>query len=320
MENMHVPSSETMDTQPCVVHEHMRLSLCCQSVQLHEQGVRFRTMTVTQFKKKPRQEALMVLCQRIIENFVTLKATVELCVRMHLAGMRIGSDLIPVINHPDLNLDFYQLPMQDEMLHAIQQAKTCMQQSGLRFSAHPSEYVSLTSDNPQVIANSIRDLTAHAFIFELLELPESYKAPFNIHIRKDGDADMIHANVVRSLMQCPVSVRKRLVFENNDNRKGVWHVHNLVKYFHAREGIPITFDTLHHKMLPGHLSEQQAFLLAHATWPIMPIFHYSEGIGDSRKHADYACHAPPHHGKPVVWEVELKAKDRAIQGIMNMQS
>jgi UV DNA damage endonuclease len=239
---------------------------------------------------------------------------------MRLAGLRIGSDLIPVINHPDLNLDFDKLPMQHEMMHAIGEAKQAMKCSGLRFSAHPSEFISLTSDNPKVVANSIRDLIAHALVFELLDLPESYEAPLNIHIRKDGDPEMIYQNVVRSLKQCPANVTKRLVFENNDNKKGVWSISNLIKYFHARDGIPITFDNLHHKMLPGDLSESEAFHLAHGTWPVMPIFHYSEGIGDTRKHADYACHVPPDYGKPVVWEVELKAKDRAINKIMGMIS
>jgi len=292
----------------------MRLSLCCQSNVLNDKGVKFRMMTVTQFKKKPLNESLNVLCRRIVENFQTLKATVELCKNMNLAGMRIGSDLIPVINHPDLNLDFYKLPMQDEMMHAIGEAKLAMKQSGLRFSAHPSEFISLTSNNPKVIANSIRDLIAHALVFELLDLPESYEAPLNIHIRKDGDPEMIYQNVVRSLKQCPASVTKRLVFENNDNKKGVWSVKNLINYFHVREGVPITYDNLHHEMLSDGLTHRQAFEAAYATWTgYMPIFHYSEGINGTRKHADYAQQLPPDYGLPVVWEVELKAKDRAIK-------
>jgi len=292
----------------------MKLSLCCQSNVLNDKGVKFRTMTVTQFKKKLLHESLDVLCHRIIENFETLKATVELCQSMRLAGMRIGSDLIPVINHPDLNLDFDKLPMQQEMMHAINAAKTCMQQSGLRFSAHPSEFISLTSDNPKVVANSIRDLIAHALVFELLDLPESYEAPLNIHIRKDGDPEMIYQNVVRSLKQCPASVTKRLVFENNDNKKGVWSVKKLITYFHVREGIPITYDNLHHEMLSDGLTHRQAFEAAYATWiGYMPIFHYSEGINGTRKHADYAQNVPPDYGLPVVWEVELKAKDKAIK-------
>jgi len=274
-------------------------------------------MTVTQFKKKPLHESLDVLCHRIIENFVTLKTTVELCKSMRLAGLRIGSDLIPVINHPDLNLDFYKLPMQDEMMHAIGEAKQAMKCSGLRFSAHPSEFISLTSDNPKVVANSIRDLIAHALVFELLDLPETHEAPLNIHIRKDGDPELIYQNVVRSLKQCPACVTKRLVFENNDNKKGVWSVKNLVTYFHAREGVPITYDNLHHEMLSDGLTHRQAFEMAHATWSgVVPIFHYSEGIDGTRKHADYAQSLPADYGMPVVWEVELKAKDKAIKRMM----
>jgi len=254
------------------------------------------------------------LCERIVINFQTLKSTVELCRNMNLAGMRIGSDLIPVINHPDLNLDFYSLPMQDEMMHAINEAKVAMKMSGLRFSAHPSEFISLTSDNPKVIANSIRDLIAHAFVFELLDLPESHEVPLNIHIRKDGDPELIYHNVMQSLKQCPSCVTKRLVFENNDNKKGIWCIKNLINYFHIRAGIPITYDNLHHEMLPGGLTHQQAFEAAYATWRgTMPIFHYSEGINGTRKHADYATNLPADYGLPVVWEVELKAKDRAIE-------
>lgn len=293
----------------------MNLSLCCQSNILNEKDIKFRLMTVTQFKKMPREVALQLLCERIINNFVTLKLTVQHCSKLHLQGLRIGSDLIPVINHPDLNINFKDLPLHDEIMHAIAETKTVMQQSGLRFSAHPSEFISLTNENPQVIANSIRDLIAHALTFELLELPESYEAPFNIHIRKDGDAETICATVLKSLSLCPVSVRKRLVFENNDNRNGVWSVKNLVHYFHGRAGVPVTYDTLHHEMLPDGQSAAQAFHAAYDTWPatVMPIFHYSEGIADTRKHADYAVNLPVDYKRPVLWEVELKAKDRAIK-------
>ena len=296
----------------------MQLSLCCQSMQLHESGTRFRTMTVTQFKKKPLNESLNVLCQRIIENFNTLTCTVNLCKDLGLAGLRIGSDLIPVINHPDLSLDFYKLPMQQEMLSSINLAKQAMQSSGLRFSAHPSEFISLTSDNPKIVANSIRDLVAHALVFELLGLPESHEAPLNIHIRKDGDPEIIYKNVTKALSQCPPSVTKRLVFENNDNRNGTWSVKRLVSIFYERQGIPITYDNLHHEMMGDGLSHEQAFKMAYKTWGSqVPIFHYSEGINGTRKHADYAKSLPPDYGMPVVWEVELKQKDLAIKRMLS---
>jgi UV DNA damage repair endonuclease len=72
-------------------------------------------------------------------------------------------------------------------------------------------------------------------------------------------------------------------------------------------------------MLSDGLTHRQAFEAAYATWHgAMPIFHYSEGINGTRKHADYAQQLPPDYDMPVVWEVELKAKDKAIKRMMKM--
>jgi hypothetical protein len=65
-------------------------------------------------------------------------------------------------------------------------------------------------------------------------------------------------------------------------------------------------------MLPGDLSEQEAFELAYSTWPTTPLFHYSEGIGNTRNHADFATALPNSYGRNVYHDVELKGKDWAI--------
>jgi len=57
--------------------------------------------------------------------------------------------------------------------------------------------------------------------------------------------------------------------------------------------------------------------MAHSTWNTTPVFHYSEGIDGTRKHADYALHSPPDYDKEVFWDVELKAKDLAIFKMLN---
>ena len=113
------------------------------------------------------------------------------------------------------------------------------------------------------------------------------------------------------------SVKSRLVLENNDNVKGVWSVENLIKYFPE---FPITFDTLHHKMLPGNLSEEQAFNAAYDTWKFEPIFHYSEGKDNTRAHKDMADNLPPNYGRNVIWDVELKGKDYAILEMINRRN
>jgi hypothetical protein len=64
------------------------------------------------------------------------------------------------------------------------------------------------------------------------------------------------------------------------------------------------------------MPHQDAFELAYSTWPCRPVFHYSEGIDNTRKHADYAQHLPTDYGKQVDYEVELKMKDLAIEKMM----
>ena len=91
----------------------------------------------------------------------------------------------------------------------------------------------------------------------------------------------------------------------------VWSIKNLHTYFYQTNGIPVTFDTLHHKILPDNLTEEEAFNLAYETWNTMPIFHYSEGKNNTRAHEHMAQFLPPTY-KEVYWDVELKNKDYAI--------
>lgn len=50
---------------------------------------------------------------------------------------------------------------------------------------------------------------------------------------------------------------------------------------------------------------------------VIPLFHFSEGINNTRKHADYATALPNDYGLPVYWDVELKAKGLAIKEILS---
>jgi hypothetical protein len=189
--------------------------------------------------------------------------------------------------------------------------KKAIKETGIKVSAHPSEYITLTSEDPKAINNSIRDLESHADIFDRLELPQSYEAPLNIHVRKDGNPDDIANRFFTNFNKLSDSIRKRLVLENNDNANGTWSIENLHHYYYKTSGIPITFDILHHKILPGNLTEEEAFNLAYDTWNTTPIFHYSEGKNNTRAHEHMAQFLPPTY-KDVYWDVELKNKDYAI--------
>jgi hypothetical protein len=56
--------------------------------------------------------------------------------------------------------------------------------------------------------------------------------------------------------------------------------------------------------------------MAYSTWSTIPLFHYSEGVNGTRKHADYANLLPEDYGKEVFWDVEVKMKDYAISQML----
>lgn len=290
----------------------MRLSLCCISNELAERGIKFQTMTYARFSALPKPEAMSILSKRILNNFKVTHETIKHCIATGIAGYRLSSSITPLLNHPDMMLSITDLPNVDEIFDEIDKTANTIANSNIRISAHPSEYISLTSLEDRVINNSILDLEMHAMIFDLLRLPNDYRSPLNIHCRKDGNVEEISSRFMSNFARLSKSVRNRLVLENNDNAKGVWSVKRLHDIFHMRHGIPVTFDNLHHKMLPGDLSEQEAFELAYSTWPTTPLFHYSEGIGNTRNHADFATTLPNSYGRNVYHDVELKGKDWAI--------
>ncbi len=293
----------------------MNLSLCCISNILAEQGHKFRTMTFKSFSSKERSESLEKLSGIIINNFQVSERIVRHCKDNNIMGYRLSSDLCPVIKHPDVMLALEDLPNYNVINESIKDLSNTIKETGIRVSAHPSEYITLTSDDDVKVQHSIIDLELHAEIFDRLNLSQSYYNPLNIHIRKEGDAEDLSLTFIKNFERLSESVKKRLVLENNDTGN-TWTVKNLKKYFYETYGIPITFDNLHHEMLNHDVSHMDAFYDAYSTWNCTPIFHYSEGKNGTRAHSDMALGIPENYNKDVLFDVELKNKDYAILDII----
>ena len=293
----------------------MNLSLCCISNILAEQGHKFRTMTFKSFSSKDRSESLEKLSGIVINNFNTSEKIVRHCAASGIKGYRLSSDLCPVIKHPDVMLGLEDLPNYSDIEQSIKELSNAIKETGIRVSAHPSEYITLTSDDPIKVQHSIIDLELHAEIFERLELERSFYNPLNIHIRKEGEAKDLSDTFMSNYNMLSDSVKKRLVLENNDTGN-TWTVNNLIKYFFEPHGIPVTFDNLHHEMLNHDVSHKDAFYAALSTWPVIPIFHYSEGKNGTRAHRDMAENLPVNYNEDVLFDVELKNKDYAILDIL----
>ena len=293
----------------------MNLSLCCISNILAEQGYKFRTMTYKSFSSKDKTESLEKLSEIIINNFSVTREIINHCAANNIKGYRLSSDLCPVIKHPSVMLELEDLPNYKLIEEEINNVSAAIKETGIRVSAHPSEYITLTSEDPIKVNHSLIDLEFHAEIFERLNLSKSYYNPLNIHVRKEGDPEELSKTFIDNYNKLSPNVKSRLVLENNDTGK-TWTVEILKKYFYDRYNIPVTFDNLHHSMLNNNMSHEDAFFLAYSTWNCSPIFHYSEGKNGTRAHRDMAEDLPVNYDKDVLFDVELKSKDYAILDIL----
>ena len=272
-------------------------------------------MTYKSFSSKPREESLEKLSSIISNNFSVTEKIIRHCASSGIKGYRLSSDLCPVIKHPDVMLNLEDLPNYGFIKYEINKVKKAIVDTGIRVSAHPSEYITLTSDDPIKVNHSLIDLEFHGEIFDRLELSQTYYNPLNIHVRKEGDAKELTKTFMDNYNKLSDGVKKRLVLENNDTGN-TWTVANLKKYFYNEYGIPVTFDNLHHEMLNHDVSHYDAFYDALSTWTVQPLFHYSEGKNGTRSHKDMADNLPVHYNEDVMFDVELKSKDYAILDIL----
>ena len=84
----------------------MKPGLCCISLTLKEQNYSFQTMTYKRFSSLPREEALQILGDRILNNLVVTNKTIEFCHKNNWV-YRVSSDLFPLIKLRILLISHY---------------------------------------------------------------------------------------------------------------------------------------------------------------------------------------------------------------------
>ena len=292
-----------------------RLGLCCISLDLKEAGYSFNTMTFKRFSSLPRDEALEILGSRILNNMQVTHATIQHCAENNYC-YRISSDLFPLITYAPANIDLSDLPQYTDIVKKIQNIKLTIQDTGIRISVHPSEYIVLASTNQDAVERSITELNFYSSFLDRIGCPADYNSPMNLHINnRQGSNDEVVDRFIQNYDRLDDNCRNRLVIEQDD-KLNCWSAKQLINDLHTRTNIPITFDYLHHKCHPDGWSEQEALEQCYMTWDAYrPLFHYSESIQEHpnpRKHADYAVSEINTYGLDFDLDFELKQKDHAI--------
>ena len=290
-----------------------RLGLCCISLTLKEQGFGHQTMTFKRFNSLPREEAVEILGDRILNNLITTNKTIQFCAENNYV-YRVSSDIFPLITYDEANVSLEDLPNHDEIQDEFDNIQQSISSTNVRVSAHPSEFNSLSSLNEKVVEKTIAELNFYSSFFDRIGLPADRRSPMNFHVHNNnGTREEIAHRFYNNFKKLDENCQSRIVIENDD-KLNCWSVKELVNIFHPITRIPITFDYLHHKCHSNNLPEQDAINMCWETWQTTPLFHYSESRpgNNPRAHCDVPTQPINTYGLTFDLDFEVKQKDLAI--------
>lgn len=290
------------NTEPDVLQP--QLGLVCITAST---DVRYRALTRKRLLQLEPAEQVRVLRELYAENLRRLGGAIDFCESCQIRLYRLSSATFPFADDP------LGAPILAEFAAELRAVGERAQALGIRLVLHPDQFVVLNSDRPEVIENSIKILTAHAWILDMLGLPQSNWALMNVHGGKGDRADRL----IEVIRQLPEAVRWRLTLENDEH---TYSAAEILAICRAAE-ISMVFDA-HHHVIHEQLdtyedpSVAEMVLAARATWPVpeWQLVHISNGSEFFRdpRHSDLITLMPSVY-RTVPWiEVEAKQKELAI--------
>lgn len=293
----------------------MNLGYACINMELSERKPKIssnRGMIKRTFKAKGKDYA----SQLALQNCKDLVEIIEWNNKNNIKCFRISSCLFPWSS--EYNLE--ELPDYEDICNQLLIAGNTAKSGGQRLSFHPGPFNILTSSKENVVENTIKDLTTHGQIFDIMEMPRSRYAKINIHIGASyGDRESAMKRWLVNYEKLPDSVTSRLTVENDD-KESLFTTEHLFNGVCKHSNVPIVFDYHHHRCHNGGMPQKEAFEMAISTWgDVRPTLHYSEsaqrerGKGvQFRAHSDYIYDMIDPYDKEIDIIVEAKAKERAL--------
>jgi len=283
------------------------LGLVCITV---SKEVRYRTITrkrLLDLSEDGQQRALEDIYR---DNIQTLDNALRYCEREGIKLYRMPSSIFPFADEP------FGLAILQKFKETLGRSGRRATERGIRLVMHPDQFVVLSSDSENVVANSVKILQMHADIMDLLEQPRSPWALLEIHGGKSDREDQLVARIA----ELPEAIRSRLCLENDEYAYSADEIHAVC----VRAGVPMVFDAHHHIVHEkldsyDHPSVAETLAKARATWPdpahqLVHISNGREGFND-RQHSDLISVMPSSYLQAPWIEIEAKHKEDAIRDL-----
>ena len=250
-----------------------------------------------------------------LQNLYDLEKIVHWNFENEIFLYRMSSDMFPWSSEYEIDDLAQKIKIKEQLQKVGALAKSYNQ----RLTYHPGQFNVLVSLDDRVVNNTIKELSFHASVMDLMNLPRSPYAKINIHLGGAyGDKLAAMDRFCKQFERLPDSVKARLTVENDD-KKSMYTVQDLCDGIYKKIGIPIVFDSLHYQCHPGNLSKKESFLLSLSSWPldVEPIVHVSQSkktedsSAPERAHACYVMQCLDTYGKKVSIMIEAKKKELA---------
>jgi UV DNA damage endonuclease len=282
-----------------------RLGLVCIT---HSDEVRYKTVTRKRLLQFPEEEQKRMLRDLYAANLARLNRALDFCAGRGLSLYRMTSALFPFAD------DESGYDVLEEFAGELRQTGARAGELGIRLVLHPDQFVVLSSDSPQTVANSIKILESHARVMDMLGLPRNAWALIEIHGGKGGRSERL----IEQTGRLPEAVRTRIAFENDEYIYSAAEILEVCR----RAGVPMVFDAHHHVVHEGlesydHPSVAEMVEAARTTWtkPEWQLVHISNGRTSfcDRHHSDLVERMPNAYRRVPWIEVEAKHKELAIE-------
>jgi UV DNA damage endonuclease len=261
----------------------MRLGLCCINNKLRSEHIftsrTCRLETVRQKEREKKGSGIAYVQDLFRQNLEDLLKVLEWNEANGIRVFRMSSEMAPHITNHRLfhNKNNFNKPLKlvwsmRKFAPLLRKIGDYAKLHGHRLTFHPGQFVVLSSPNPNVVINSIRDLWWHTLVMDMMDLP--LDSIINIHGGGlYGDKESAIWRWVHTFNKLPVAIKRRLVIENDEesfsiedvleiSRRVKW-VKGMVPNPNSPYRVPVTFDIFHYycynkTLLRRYLEEKAA--------------------------------------------------------------
>jgi UV DNA damage endonuclease len=304
-------------------NKSIQLGLCCLNTTLRcQKPPIFSSRSI--ILRTLENKGIEFLQKKIIDNLNDTLKLIEWNEKNGIKVFRLSSELFPHKSNP--RAEEYSFDFAIEYLKLIG-AKSKEYKQRLTF--HPGQYNVLGTPNIEYLNNTIKDLSYHATVLDLMELDKNSV----IVIHGGGtykNKELTKERWCKQFLELDDYIKSRIVLENCEKNFSIIDCLDISN----KINIPVVFDSHHfecYKLLhPKEELKPPEFYMPYIldTWikrDIKPKFHISEqGAGKCGHHSDfietipdYLLEIPKKYNIDIDIMIEAKMKEQAIFKLYN---